>query len=110
MMLKIQLCITGINAILKWKTVILNNNIITILLFCIFIQINAINYLQQLMNTILINVIACQAFCLCPLNICLDSFSLIPKTMDETELREQILQLIGCSLLTLSSSQSRLIC
>ncbi len=25
--------------------------------------------------------------------------------MDETELREQILQLIGCSLLTLSSSQ-----
>ncbi len=69
MMLKIQLCITGINAILKWKTVILNNNILQYYFFCIFIQINAINYLQQLMNTmntILINVIACQAFCLCP--------------------------------------------
>ncbi len=51
MMLKMQLCITGINAILKWKTVILNNNILQYYFFFFFIQINAINYLQQLMNT-----------------------------------------------------------
>ncbi len=50
MMLKIQLCITGINAILKRKTVILNIIYYNIT-FCSFIQINAINYLQQLMNT-----------------------------------------------------------
>ncbi len=51
MMLKIQLCITGINAILKWKTVILNNNILQYYFFVFLFKKNAINYLQQLMNT-----------------------------------------------------------